>query len=1005
MKIKLIFTFFVFIFLVSFVSSIEFDNRLSYEENEKILTVIDNFGFGGDLIKIQLIENTYICGIECSTTWNVSVIQSEDVFLTDLVFEQVRGVGGVSEHKFEVISDYKTITVNDYGTDCTKRDELNQCKRIIIGTHEEQIPIWSAFNPERKLPIGNYVIKLTGKKQFHDTIDWVASYSGKRFNNWAFWASTPPSAYYRFNEADGATEAIDDLGLKNLTVTDLPVSGFAPGKLANAFNATTTQGVIVLNTTGGDQFAFGTNDFTIAFWLNGTKGGGFNLMRVHTPGLNDNGWSISRKDNTKMEFVANNTAIFTTTPDTWNNISNRIVYVRSGTGSNQFRVYVNNDNTDNVTLATDILNNTNNFTIHGALDYIQIDDLQIYNNFAWSVADVEFDWNNGAGREANVTTPEITVNLISPGNGTDTSSSTVVFNATGIPIDANLTNATIRIFNTSTNLFDSESIDVIGNVTNESIFTISDFTLGTYFWNVEFCGVANNITGSTICSRGVSNFTFLVSAIINQSVNFSQTTIEGSTENFILNLTFNSSSFNLDSATFNYNNTLNTSIIAGTGNNRIITSSIIIPNVTADVNQTFFWNLSFTNIITSGGSFESTTLTNQTVLNIGLDSCTSFTNRILNFTVQDEELQTFIADATIETAINLFDVTRTVLVANVSGNFTNPATFCLNINLTNTTIYSLDVIARYELPLQFANEYFNIVNFSLTINSTVQDIILFDLNISDSTEFQLTFTGSNFLPVENALVFVDRQYIAENVFKTVELPKTDSNGQTILHLVRNDVVYNIRISKDGTILGSFENLVAFCEDFAIEDCKIDLNAGAGTEALFNYDTELGITFTGPNYNNDTRIITFDFLTSDGSAKTVLMNVTRSDIFGNRTVCEDSLLSSGGTLSCTIPSSIDDADLIINVFVNGQQSIFKVIRLDLTDFGVAGYLVLFVMSLSLILMFSASKTGILLAVLLSFAGAIGLGLITSNLLGVGASGLWLIIIVLIGIYKLNKDRIQ
>ena len=136
-----------------------------------------------------------------------------------------------------------------------------------------------------------------------------------------------------------------------------------------------------------------------------------------------------------------------------------------------------------------------------------------------------------------------------------------------------------------------------------------------------------------------------------------------------------------------------------------------------------------------------------------------------------------------------------------------------------------------------------------------------------------------------------------------------------------------------------------------------------------------------------------------------MNVTRSDIFGNRTICEDTLVSSGGTLSCSVPTNIDDADLTITVFVDGQESVLRVIKIDLTDFGVAGYLVWFVMTLSLIMMFSGSKTGILVAILISFATGIGLGIITSSLIGLGASGLWLIIITLIGIWKLNKDRVQ
>ena len=65
--------------------------------------------------------------------------------------------------------------------------------------------------------------------------------------------------------------------------------------------------------------------------------------------------------------------------------------------------------------------------------------------------------------------------------------------------------------------------------------------------------------------------------------------------------------------------------------------------------------------------------------------------------------------------------------------------------------------------------------------------------------------------------------------------------------------------------------------------------------------------------------------------------------------------------------------------------------------------MFVMALSFIFMFSGSKTGILISIGVTLAGSIGLGLVSGNLIGIGASGLWLLVIIFIGIYKLNSKR--
>ena len=1001
---KTIFAFVMCIFLIGTVSALTFDNRIkSYDEETKTIIIDDNFGFGGDLVKITLVENTDKCRTSCYAIWNVTIYKDDDDFLSNLRFEYSNGNDIGITHQYQYVSRYQEITVIDYGRDCKVRDSLNRCKRIETGTHKEKIPIWENFNPLKKLSPGNYLIKLIGHKQSWQTVDWVPSFYGKEFRSWKFWASTDPTTVYEFNEPNGATQAIDVLGLHNLTVLSISTFGFVPGKLNNAANFTTDGGaVVVLNTTGGSEFAFGTDDFTIAYWFNATDVTTSTII-FETDNVPSTGWGIISEGGDRHSFVSNNIAQGTTAGIDLNDSAyHRIVWVREGTGASQTKIYIDNDNVVNFTFAGDVSDSSTGLNFSQPNSGVwQIDDLQIFNGFAWSIEDVNTDWNGSLGREAD-SAAGVSVVLNSPTDASSQIANPLFFNASGTPFTTSLVNATLFFYNgTSGDLIDTETINITGTDLNESRFNKTSLDFDSFSWNVLFC--STNVS-STVCDTASSNFTFSVSPIINQTINFSAITIEGSTENFFLNLTFNSTLYNLESATFTYNGSNGSSVISGTTDNRLVTSTKVIPNVSADVNLSFFWRLQFVDLITPKDVFIQTTLTNQSVLNIGLDTCGVFGNRILNFTVVDEELQTFIINATIETAVNLFDSNRLIVIANLSGNFTNPVDICLNTNLTNTTGYSLDVIARYESAFH-ANEYFNIVNFTLDVNSTTQNITLFDLNLTDSTEFQLTFTGADFLPVENALVFVDRQYIVENVFKTVELPKTDANGQTVLHLVRNDIIYNIRISKDGTIIGSFENLIAFCDDFAIGDCKIELNAGASTEPLFNYDTELGITFTPPTFNNNTRIIEFSFLTTDGSAKTVLMNVTRSDVFGNRTICEDSLLSSGGTLSCTVPSNIDDATLGINVFVNDEQAIFRIVQLELTDFGVAGYMVFFVMSLSLILMFSSSKTGILLSILMSFAGAIGLGMVTSSLVGLGASGLWLIIIVLIGIWKLNRDRIQ
>jgi len=963
---KTIFTVIMCIFLVSTVAAFEFDNVKQYDEDTRTATIKNS---------ILGIPTTTVATIQLLSDDFVYVPAGKDVlvaqfkinnldgdysnFLKNMEFYDIVGSDLKERNNLQGVNYKKLVTtgtevVSDYEWQCaqkedeTKADKMSipGCTYVEIGNHIEDITEWQSFDERAILRNGEVTLGIFVDVTAGDTVEWIPTLFGERIIEWAGFGAEIVDSHGESLVDDGARSIFEGVGLEaksNLTITSV---GRAGGSLGAA------PSVVILDsarqTIAIANFSSVTSQATFPEGMvNITNGSTFYLAVGEKVG-----------------------------GDTWTGTYDPL-YRATGVSFDVIGTNVN------------WTSSLDNWAGNGTIGTIVSGNLNGISNITTAI-------------QGGIPSGTVGITLTLPANNTQQTSAGATFNSTLVATNINQTNLTLFLYFQNHTLADSNFSLYNGN--NFSSIPLTGIGVNSYFWTYMSCGL--NGSGGTECFfPSVNNFTFTRSVIESQTVNYSQSTIEGSTENFFLNLTFNSSAFALNSAIFNYNNTQSTSIIGGTGDNRLITSSITVPSVNSNVNKTFLWELSLTDLSNSQTVLSNTSINNQSVLNLAVDNCTAFTTPLFNFTVVDEELQTFIINATIETAINIFDRDRSELVANVSNSFNNPVSICINVNLTNTTVFSLDTIVRYEAVETHANEYFNIVNTTLNINFTEQNITLFDLNLSDSTEFQLTFAGSDFLPVENALVFVDRQYIAENTFKTVELPLTDANGQTILHLVRNDVIYNLRMIKNGIVLGNFENIIAFCEDFAIGDCKIILDAGESTEALFNYDNVLGITFTTPTFDNDTRLVTFDFLTTDGTSKTVLMNVTRADIFGNRTICEDTLVSSGGTLSCSVPTNIDDADLRISVFVDDVQTVFKVIKLDLTDFGVAGYLVFFVLSLTLILLFSSSKTGILVAILLSFAVGIGLSMVTSSLIGLGASGLWLVIIVLIGIWKLNKDRIQ
>lgn len=564
------------------------------------------------------------------------------------------------------------------------------------------------------------------------------------------------------------------------------------------------------------------------------------------------------------------------------------------------------------------------------------------------------------------------------------------------------------------------------NLTLNWTITETGENLTTHIKNCtyEYNGTVT-VLNNTVCTQinetsfeyilGVNNLTFNVTDIfdlvnstlvewnitlteINQT--FSNETLEGNVQDISALIRLKEGQ-TISAAILNYNGTLSSGTSSDSGGNKVILrSDLVTPVVSADENITFQWS-----IVLSGGETINLTKNNQTITNIGVDNCSVLTNEIINITILDEEEQTVISNTTLEIALSILSEDRSITVVSFSQKFEdiNPVSICLNEVLEPGLEYSLDLIMRYT-GSGYSNEYYNVVDMKLTNDTGVIEYNLYSLNITDSTEFQLTFKGDDFLPVEDALVFVERQYISEDVFKTVEVPKTDSNGQTVLHLVRNSIIYNIRFVKDDEVLRVFNNVVAFCQDFTIGSCTMNLNAVSNESGIFSYDDSVGILYSSqPDYNKTLKVVSFSFTSTDGSTQNIFMEVERRDIFGNRSVCNNTVVSTSGTLSCTITEDIDDTTLSTIISVDNKEWLTFSTIIDDTAYGSAGYVFWFILTLVLILMFGESKNGIMISLLVSYIGAIGLGVGIGGVIGIGSTGIWILVITITGMWKINKNR--
>jgi len=525
-----------------------------------------------------------------------------------------------------------------------------------------------------------------------------------------------------------------------------------------------------------------------------------------------------------------------------------------------------------------------------------------------------------------------------------------------------------------------------------------NFTFGTY----NFILWVNDSIGNSNYSKATYNY-----SIWELSEDYESTVTEGNYETFEINVSLNPGR-TITTAYFIYNNTNKGvgTVTSIAGSNYSISKSITIPQVTGNTNNDFYWNITLDNNV-----IVNTSSNTQSVLNIDLGNCSDYSNLILNLTLRDEEDQTLINDENtiIDIYLTLKDTLTESLFSNTSLQFKNNtnAQVCISNETLNNSEYRLDVIIRYKGDTHDV-EYYHIQNSTLNSSSltTPKDITLYDLSSSNSEEFLITFKDEDFSLVEDALIDITRLYVDEGIFKTVEIPKTDSNGQTVAHLVENDIIYTFIIKKEGKILSTISNVIAVCQDQTIGDCDINLQTSVTGTEIYDWETfqnlDLSLTF-----DEDNRKIIATFSTQDGTVSNIQLNATEFTGLFNNTICHPSISSSSGTLTCNIPVSYGNTTIIAEVFLDGEliKSSTYTIKKDASEiFGSAGILMLAIMFLSLAFLLIGSKEGIIIG---GLVGLIMAGLLNiyegGNIIGFGSTIIWLIVGSGIIIWRISKER--
>ena len=1018
---KIIFTFVLAILFIGMVSAFDFDDDLSYNKFENKYTITNWLGLGETIAELKLNTPQYHqVGLGYQKVAEIEIrnggFDYEKIIKGIELYDITKGMKEINRDV-----DYKiatTVEVPKYKTVCdvkkyVNNSEYNDCYQIQDGTR--QVEKWVDFTKNSLSKKETIKLGIFTNVKQGDYVEWIINvYGNERLTKWATWTANlnvDLISYWKLDESSG--DAIDSHGNNDGSVTGATQG--VSGKIGTAYSFDGNDYVTV-----PDDDTLDADSITVLAWVKGSAqdnkpvvshydttnddrafdmaASAISNTKFKVVITDDGGWNVGHKKDYTSSTVAfdNSWHLIGFTFDNGNlSLYNDGVLDTNPTKSDDDAITSIYTSSAPVGIGVNYAGGSTNRFFTGT-----IDEVAIWNR-SLSSEEIEYIYNGGDGMTyINLELSDITVELIAPPNNYITTNQTIEFQGNFSATNANFTNTTLYIWNSDGSVFGTNESG-INPAINSSNLTISELViLSNYEWNFYTCG--ENATGS-LCEFATENRSFKLIPYTENSQNYSTNTIEGNLETFIINITV-VPGFRVETADLVYNNTAYPGTFVSSNDEYIIQRQIVIPNVDFTTNYTFYWQITM-----EGEDALNSTKHNQTVYNITIDDCTTNIYTLYNITILDEKEQTEINETaynlTAEVNLHLYDITKSSEVENYSGSFnqTNPFSICINNNLSNGVSYSLDAQIFYGGD-GYAEEYYHIQNSTITEDDFPTSINLYDLDDSHSQVYLITYKDENLLAVENALIQIQRKYVDEGIFKTVEIPKTDYNGETVAHLESNNALYTLIILKDGQVLATFDKVIAKCQTPALKECKINLNSFSSQVEPSDFTSLDDFTFTS-DYNKDTRTITVVFSIPSGTPSTILLNTTKYDSLGIEQVCSDKLTSSSGTLTCTVPSSFGNGSIISKLEKDGEliAQAFISMEQDPSDIY-GGNIVLLSLFLFLTLIgIGISNNPMITGFFLIFGAIMGVALNlvgtgSSSFIGAGATILWLIIAIIIIIIK-------
>lgn len=380
-------------------------------------------------------------------------------------------------------------------------------------------------------------------------------------------------------------------------------------------------------------------------------------------------------------------------------------------------------------------------------------------------------------------------------------------------------------------------------------------------------------------THNITNYYFYK---INMTESYIQNILYGQENTYYLNITgYDSESFDVNFEFRGTNRTINY-----TGQNGSLIRYFYTTNDT-DVGATgvyphIWW-------VWYGDDFNTSKIPieNQTISVMQVGGCNATVNATaINFYFLHENDLTYI---TVDGELVFEVYSQTLARINITFNFTDRTNYSVCI-FPEWGNFSTDAYIKYTHNDGFTHRYY-LVNATLDNGTELIDLFNFNYTSGVSQLRGVVRRQTTYGYFKDVYVKMLRYYPAENLWRVVQMDKSDDFGQVNFNIIERSQDYQYIFEYLQQVIYTTGNMKFACTDSI---CELTFLAEPSSSAEASGNLQYTYTF-----NNDTGIITLTFSDVTGITDQVRMVVTRTTPSGEIPICNTALEASSGTLTCNV----------------------------------------------------------------------------------------------------------